>query len=258
LVAGVHYPVRTLENQNKVPLIIICHGFVGNRIGVNRLFVKAAKQFASYGFAVLRFDYEGCGESSGEYGSYGFDRFIEQTRDVITFGSELELIDPDRIILLGHSLGGAVAALTASMDPRVKKLVMWSAVGQPFKDIVNIIGQDQYQKILAIPFVDHEGYALTNEFFASLNKYNPLKACQAFSGEVFLAHGSNDNVIPVDYCFLYQHAFKLGQSRNCTKEIILGADHIFSSIEGSTQLFNHTLQFLMSGPYPKKWATEAI
>jgi uncharacterized protein len=258
LIATLHYPQRVVENNERVPLIIICHGFVGNRIGVNRLFVKAANHFASNGFAVLRFDYEGCGESPGEYGSYGLERFIEQTRDVVTFVSGLEFVDPDQLILLGHSLGGAVTALTAGIDRRVKKLILWSAVGQPFHDIVNIVGYDEYQKTSVNPFIDHEGYALTNQFFSSLRKYNPLKACQAFSGDVFLAHGNRDDVIPVDYCFLYDQAFKLGQSRNCSKEVILGADHVYSTIGGSKQLFNRTLDFLLSGPHVEKWATEAV
>ncbi|HJV47021.1 MAG TPA: alpha/beta fold hydrolase [Bacillota bacterium] len=245
LVATLHFPDDGIKNDAKVPLIIICHGFVGSRIGVNRLFVKAAQQFVSYGYAVLRFDYEGCGESSGEYGSYGLDRFIQQTKDVISFGSEIKNVDREQIILVGHSLGGAVAALTAARDPRIKKLVMWSAVGHPFHDIVNIVGEDEYKKTLSIPYIDYEGYAFTHPFFHSLSQYAPLEECKEYTGEVFLAHGTEDEVIPVDYCFHYQHAFNTGRSRSCTKEIIPGSDHTFSSIKGSKQLFASTLQWIL-------------
>ncbi len=244
LAATIHFPNKRMEN-GKFPLVIICHGFIGNRMGVNRLFVKAAREFASQGFAVLRFDYEGCGESLGEYGSYEFGRFIQQTKDVIEFASNIENVDEDQIILVGHSLGGAVAALTACTEDRIKKLVMWSAVGHPFHDIVRIVGHEEYQKSLSHSFVDHEGYALTSHFFESLTHYSPLEAAKSFTGDVFLAHGTDDQEIPVDYCALYHHAFKRGESKSCVKEVIARADHTFSSLEGSAHLFRSTLQWLL-------------
>ena len=149
----------------KFPLVIICHGFVGNRIGVNRLFVKASRQFASHGLAVLRFDYEGCGESFGEYGSYGLERFIQQTKDVIDYVKGIHQVDQQQIFLLGHSLGGAIAALTASNDQRIKGLIMWAAVGHPFHDIVKIVGHEKYQMSLSHPYVDYEGFRINETFF---------------------------------------------------------------------------------------------
>lgn len=244
LAATLHLPHKRLEN-GKFPLVIICHGFVGSRIGVNRLFVKAAREFAKEGYGVLRFDYEGCGESLGEYGSYGLDRFIEQTKHVIDFASSIEDVDADQIMLIGHSLGGAVAALTASTDERIKKLVMWAAVGHPHHDIIKIVGHHEYQKTISHSFVDHEGYALTKHFFDSLSLYSPLEAAKLFKGDVLLIHGTADQDIPVDYCTLYHYAFKRGRSKSCIKEVIVGADHTFSSLEGSAHLFKSTLQWLL-------------
>lgn len=250
LAATLHLPVNQ-QQEGKYPLVIICHGFVGNRIGVNRLFVKAAREFSSHGLAVLRFDYEGCGESPGEYGSYEFGRFIQQTKDVIDYGTNIPGVDKDHIILLGHSLGGAVAALTASEDKRIKKLMMWAAVGHPFHDIVQIIGQSEYDRTKIVPYIDHEGYGLTNHFLSSLQRYSPLEQCKTFHGDVFLAHGTNDEVIPSDYCALYQHAFKRGSSKSVVKEWIPGADHTFSSLAGSEALYMHSLQWLLKNTYTK-------
>lgn len=51
LAATIHYPNRPNEGerQRRVPLVVICHGFVGNRIGVDRLFVKTARELAEGG-----------------------------------------------------------------------------------------------------------------------------------------------------------------------------------------------------------------
>jgi uncharacterized protein len=258
LVASLHVP-ENRSGSGKVPLVIICHGFVGSRIGVNRLFVKAARNFASQGFAVLRFDFEGCGESPGEYGSYSLERFIQQTVNVIDFGASLEFVDTKQIILLGHSLGGAVAVHTAVRDKRIKKLVMWAAVGHPFHDIVNIVGYDEYQRSLTVPFIDHEGFALTKDFFEPLQDFSPYKESELFAGDVFLAHGTGDKVIPVDYCSLYYHAFKRGAALSCQKEIIPNADHTFSSVKESNRLFQSTLHWLLDHTNREGiWSPKAI
>lgn len=46
LTASIHYPNKekgtSSRCKDRLPLAVICHGFVGNRIGVDRIFVKAA------------------------------------------------------------------------------------------------------------------------------------------------------------------------------------------------------------------------
>lgn len=73
LAATIHYPNRTNEGdrRRRVPLVIICHGFVGNRIGVDRLFVKTARELAEGGYFVLRFDFAGCGKAQVNTASRG-------------------------------------------------------------------------------------------------------------------------------------------------------------------------------------------
>lgn len=55
------------KSQDQIPGLVLCHGFTGNKIGLHRLFVKAARYFSHLGFAVLRFDFSGCGDSDGNY-----------------------------------------------------------------------------------------------------------------------------------------------------------------------------------------------
>lgn len=247
LAAIYHIGENTQAKQK--PLIIICHGFVGSKTGVNRLFVKASREFAKNGFDVLRFDYAGCGESTGEYGTGGFDHLLEQTQHVLDFAFGLEGIDQNRVILVGHSLGGAVALLAAIRDPRIHKLVMWAAVGHPFQDIVRIVGESEYSNSFYLPYIDHEGFALTNRFFRSLSAYKPLEEVQNYNGDVLLVHGTNDEAIPAKYSFLYHSAFKLRKSGQSDKEIIFGADHTFSSIDGVNQLIHHTRRWLASAQW---------
>lgn len=240
----VDYPYENESSKETFPLVIICHGFIGNRIGVDRLFVKTAKELALHGYAVLRFDYSGCGESDGEYGKTGLDQLIGQTGTVIDYGAKLPSVDPERIILLGHSLGGATASLTAAVDKRIKKLILWAAVGEPFKDLTRIIGEEKMNELAESPAIDYHGFLLFRKFFQSLSAYFPLKQAKSFRGDTLVVHGTDDQDIPVTYCQKYHDSFLKRRKGSCSMKIIKNANHTFSNGEHYQQLIYATKKWL--------------
>lgn len=248
ITASVHYPAATAKKsgrcKDRVPLVIICHGFVGSRIGVDRLFVKTARDLAEEGYLVIRFDYIGCGESTGSYGKEGLDSMVAQTRTVLDYGETIGDVDPTRITLIGHSLGGAVALLTAVRDRRVKNLVMWSSVGYPFSDIVKITERKVYDDAMKYGHSDYLGYEFTPIFFDSLGTSQPFQEATKFTGNVLVIHGTSDDEIPVDYAFLFQKVFWMRPEGRCDKEIIFQGDHTFSVGEHRQQLIKRTKDWL--------------
>ena len=127
-------------HHRKVPLIVLLHGFVGSKVGEHRLFVKAARHFTEKGYGVFRFDFSGCGESDGDYADVTVTKQLSEVQAVLNYVSVLPEVDANNIILIGHSLGGAVASLTAAKDRRIRKLILWSPVGKPYEDIAEILG----------------------------------------------------------------------------------------------------------------------
>lgn len=248
LAATLHYPTNqsgaAKVDCQRWPLIIICHGFIGSRIGVDRLFVKAAREFSSQGYLVLRFDYGGCGESTGDYGSGGLDVLIEQTRSVIDYAVTIDCVDLSRVILVGHSLGGAAAVLTAAKDSRVKTLVLWSAVAHPHNDIVRIVSKSEYEKLPVGGSIDHHGYVLTTQFFNSLSQHQPFEQLRKFNGDVLVIHGTADDTIPVDYAPLYQKMFWMRSEGQCELELVYQADHTYSTTGSAKELFEKTANWL--------------
>ncbi|WP_155837125.1 prolyl oligopeptidase family serine peptidase [Aneurinibacillus terranovensis] len=80
--------------------------------------------------------------------------------------------------------------------------------------------------------------------FHSLTEYHPLMKYNFVSGDIFIVHGTDDDDIPVDYCFLYQRIFWQRSDGQCDKEVISDADHIFSSHQSQQQLFSLTCNWL--------------
>ncbi|WP_438349239.1 alpha/beta hydrolase [Paenibacillus sp. FA6] len=248
LTANIHYPSSITKKEGRsterVPLVVICHGFVGNRIGADRLFVKTARDLVEDGYMVVRFDYIGCGESTGDYGQEGLESMIDQTRTVLDYTLACADVDPTRVTLIGHSLGGAVAILTAGRDRRVKNLVLWASVGYPFNDIVKITSREVYDTAVKTGSSDYLGYELSPNFFESLAPFQPFQQASNFNGNVLVIHGTSDDSIPVDYAFLFQKIFWMRSEGRCDKEIIFQADHTFSSGSHREILLQRTKNWL--------------
>ncbi|NGQ96747.1 alpha/beta hydrolase [Brevibacillus sp. SYP-B805] len=242
------------KNRHPVPLIIICHGFIGSRIGVNRLFVQAAREFAANGCMVLRFDYGGCGESTGQYGDQRFEELIRQTVHVIRYAENLKGVDPAQLILIGHSLGGAVATYAAAREKHINHLILWAPVAYPYSDILRIVGDGVYRQAKENRYADYQGYLFSSHFFDSMEGFYPLKEIGSFAGDVLIIHGSDDEVIPSKYCIYYQKASLLRDRGTAAKEIILGADHTFSNAAHKEKLFSSTVKWIAERVHPVRSA----
>lgn len=233
-----------LSSQEKVPVVIICHGFISSKTGQHRVFIQAARELCQGGFAVLRFDFSGCGDSTGEYKAVSVLRQLEETKRVVDFVAQHPDIDDRNIILLGHSLGGAIAAVAAANDDRIHKLILLSPVAAPFKDIVKIVGEDLYEQCQKNGVADFEGFQLGQQFFASLANLHPLQQAGLFKGDVLIIHGSGDIETPLENAGLYYHVFKRRGRNHCELQVVEGADHTYSSTAWKTECFAILLRWL--------------
>lgn len=129
---------RPLLSQ-KVPAIVICPGFAGNKCGKFRIFVRLAQELARLGIAVLRFDYRGSGDSEGEFQDMTIEGKTADTIKSLDFLANHPLVDPARIGLLGRSLGGVIAILAARRysGSTIKSLALWAPVfkSDPWREL---------------------------------------------------------------------------------------------------------------------------
>lgn len=250
-ISGVlHMPEHAAEGT--LPAVVICHGFISNKVGQHRLFVKAARALSRAGFAVLRFDYVGCGESTGEYQDITLTQQAEDTIGVLNFLSTQPQIDPRRIILLGHSLGGGIASYVAGTDPRVTGLVLWSPVAKPWEDITGIVGEQLARTCLGGGDGHYQGFSLGRDFFISLSKVLPLEKVGDFTGDVLIMHGTNDVETPLTNVRLYEEALGVRPQGDVTFKLVDGADHTYNAPVWEQEVIDGTVQWLAA-----KYATHA-
>ncbi len=125
-----------LEKINSAPCLIIVHGFKGFKDWGG--FPYSAEYFANEGYFVLTFNFShnGIGENLFEFTE--LEKFAENTFSLEI--SELsDLIDAylngffgksnnKNIGLIGHSRGGAITILTASIKKEISALAVWASV----------------------------------------------------------------------------------------------------------------------------------
>lgn len=237
--------IPPLAAQEKFPIVVICHGFISSKVGQHRIFVKTARAIVRAGYAVLRFDYSGCGESTGEERNISVSEQIKETQSMLDFLATHPRIDTEQIILLGHSLGGAVAAITAGLDKRVKKLILWSPVAQPLAELVAIVGAERYQECLQGKVTAYQGFELGPLFFSSLAQLHPLELIKSFPGKLLIAHGSGDLETPLENADKYRQACDERLQGAVQLHVVEGADHTYSLPLWEEEVIGLTVRWLL-------------
>jgi pimeloyl-ACP methyl ester carboxylesterase len=108
------------------PAVLLCQGLSGIRTAV---LPELAAMFAERGFASLRFDYLGCGDSDGEPGWVDPAARVRQAGFALAWLLAREEVDPARAGVYGHSYGGQTAIALASRDRRIAAAVAVSGPG---------------------------------------------------------------------------------------------------------------------------------
>src|SRR3989442_15547827 len=115
LAAVLHLP-ESRGPEEQCTAFLVLHGFGSNKDGGGATTV--AKMLAGLGYAALRFDFRGCGESEGERGRVICKEQGKDTRNALSFLAGRPDIDPKRIGVVGQSFGAAVSVYTAGVDRR--------------------------------------------------------------------------------------------------------------------------------------------
>lgn len=88
------------------------------------------------GVVTLRYDHRGSGESQLESGQeLTWDEMIEDAREALNYLSQRQEVDPQRLAVVGHDMGGVIAMKLAAADDRIKSVALISTPGRPLVDV---------------------------------------------------------------------------------------------------------------------------
>jgi exosortase A-associated hydrolase 2 len=108
------------------PAFVFCHPFGEEKLWTHRPFVAFARELATIGYPVLRFDYRGNGDSDGTFEESTLDTMIADAEAAIAHARHVT--KRSAISLLGLRFGATIASLVAERQPDVRDLVLWAPI----------------------------------------------------------------------------------------------------------------------------------
>lgn len=236
---GVFHRPKEME---KAPAILVCHGFGGTKVGVNRLLVRLAVELVKLGISVLRVDFRGSGDSEGEFHEMTLESEVADCQCAFDYLTQHPHVDADRIGLHGASFGGAVAVYAAHAFKNIKAISLWAPVSNGLQWI------KEWEKATQgghEPHVLHtQGQHVGLPFFKSFFSMQPATILGSELGHipVLHVHGLLDDVVLVFHAenFEKERRSASAESRFLTLD---RSDHSFSDEQEQAILLAETSQW---------------
>ena len=246
LVGILHIPNKLNENK-KVPAIVLFHGFRGSKTETHRLFVQIARKLCNIGFVILRFDFRGSGDSEGEFEDMTVQGEVSDAKKSIDFLQKQKFVDEERIGVIGLSLGGRVATILASKDERIKFIVLLSPALGPLKEkAISLIDDEALKSLNSVESIEFErGWYLKRSFFDSLDDPISLKIIDEIKVPILIIHSDNDQRVPIETS---KEAYNTIKDLNEKNEFYLvkNGEHSFPKRERTSEIIEKTSNWLFS------------
>ncbi|MBU0707093.1 alpha/beta fold hydrolase [Patescibacteria group bacterium] len=220
LVGVLHVPKRPINNAG----LVICHGY--NDYKEKRLLKIIGDLAEQESICALRFDFSGLGESEGKFSSVTYTRLLNDLKSAIEY---LRKRGINNIGLVGHSMGGAIAALRTVRDHNIKVLIGLSPVSSMIKTYSRLfthLDKKNGKKYRIVydkrnPEIKH---TVDPKLFNDSKKYNMVKEAGHIQIPTLYFVGDRDDVVKVRevkkaFAYISCDAKKLVVLKNCYHQL---------------------------------------
>ncbi len=234
--------VESPLGDNAKKMIIVSHCFTCTKQIITT--ARLSRGLAQAGFAVLRFDFSGLGDSEGQFADSNFSSMIKDTQCAAEFLAN-NFVPVD--VLIGHSMGG-VASLAVAQNNHaslsgVKKLITLASPAEPshvlhhFDSALVELNKGRSANIV----VAGQKYLIKPQFIDDVMSYNMKNRMQACNQFILAISAGNDKLIEpqaAQQIIDYTHG-------DAQVYVIDGADHLFSNKRHSEMLLSVVIKSLI-------------
>jgi uncharacterized protein len=231
---------RNNQPENGFPVIIFNHGYIPpEEYRTTERYVAYVNSLAAAGYVVMKPDYRGHGESEGNpEGAYYSPAYTRDVLNAIASVKTLDFVDPDRIGMWGHSMGGHIVLRSMVVNPDIKAGVIWGGVVTSYQDMMSNWNRSRpwqpsereqaTRRSGRQTFIEQYGSPEQNKVF--WDSISPIAYVSDVSGPIQIHHGLADDVVPHEFSQSLHEAL---ESAGKTSEYFAyqGGDHNLSGAD---------------------------
>lgn len=217
-VYGTVYVPHSAADGGRLPAILYAHGLGGS----GQSGEKWAREFARRGYVVYCIDFRGGGpESRSEGEMLDMTLFSEITdyEHAYNLLVKQSYVDANNVFLMGSSMGGLVAAMTAMHMPGLFKGMILNYPAFCIPEQMQVAFSSRSMIPETFELFD---YTLGKAFIDDIYDLDVYKEIAAYKGPVLILHGTEDDLVPSSYSII---AVKTYARANL--ELLSGAGHGF-------------------------------
>lgn len=157
---------------------------------------RLAHGLSEVGYAVLRFDFTGLGDSGGDFSATTLSHDV---RDLTAAATALIERGYGPCGLLGHSLGGAAALLAAHRLKTVRSVVVLGAPASPQHVRRHIVGHEAEirREGDAVVSIGGRPFPISQSFLEDLERHDEADDIAALRRPLLVIHAIHDEVVEV-------------------------------------------------------------
>lgn len=234
----------TLPSTKNPPLVVIPHG---GPIGVSdsRHYSGNIQVLVDAGFATLQVNYRGSagyGKAFKQQGLQQWGRLIEDDiEQALAYTKENYDVNPNQVCIVGGSYGGYSALYSVIRSPQLYKC---AASFAGVTDLALRFQRSDAQRddmMRALTEIMGDPKTQQDELF----KYSPLYQFKGITKPVFIAHGTDDNIVDIEHSYRLHFALKDHGIKH--KWMVMDdVGHGFSDPDDAAVYYNALIEFLNS------------
>ena len=236
--ATIQLPAKSARGE-ELPLVVLCHGFTGNRQGDGH-FAPLAEDLAAHGIATVRLDFAGCGDSTEPYANYTLANMAADVDSVI--GYMQASYGTGKTALVGHSMGGRLASLYPQLGQYpVTALALWSPAngtglqGLEFLSIDNFAAVEELAaRADAEGSVAAWGVELSAAYIDGMRDSDPNAALQESGLPVLLTYSGNERILSDTTQTETKAAVESLPDGQVVLDLFVNGDHNYTSEDPAT------------------------
>ncbi len=246
------YALLTIPDEDSpaggFPAIVFNHGYIPPDVyRTTERYIAYVDEIAKAGYVVFRIDYRGHDASEGEAtGAYGHPGYAIDVLNAVESIKKLPEVNPEKIGMWGHSMGGYLTLRTMVISKDVKVGVIWAGVVASYPDLLyNWRRTGSFTPSPSSRGVGWrtswlETYGTPEENPAFWNSVSSTSYLTDLSGPLQLHHGDMDEDVPYEFSI---RLAEMARAANRTANLYLyeGDNHNISA--NFTIAMERTIEF---------------